>query len=164
MITKVYFLKNKSNSHVEKGQHLFLWMALSASANQSTLFHTLNLLPVSINISQQGPIIPALLARNQNLQVAKSHEAETVPWRAEDGRRVVPGRRWQWCCRGPTRGRFALPMQLLGSLGICSQQVLLSLPPPSSAAPMLAQLHHWSCNTVRGCGAAVRPCLWQRHV
>ena len=54
------------------------------------------------------------------------------------------------------------PPSSLGSLGICSQQVLLA--PPFSAAPVLAQLHHWSCSTICGYGAAVGPCLCQRHV
>lgn len=48
---------------------------------------------VSINVSQQGPIIPSLLFRNQNLLVAGSHEAGTVLWRGRDGRRVAPQRK-----------------------------------------------------------------------
>lgn len=54
------------------------------------------------------------------------------------------------------------PLSSLGTLGICSQQVLLA--PSLAAASLLAQLHHWSGNTIRGYGAAVGLCLCHRHV
>lgn len=54
------------------------------------------------------------------------------------------------------------PHSSLDSLGIYSQQVLLS--PPFSAASVLAQLHPCLCSTIRGYRAAVGPCLCQRHV
>lgn len=104
---------------------------------------------VSINVSQQRPTIPSLLFRNQNLLVARSHKAGTVPWRGEDGRRVAPGRR---CCSDPLKGRFG---ELLSS-GPAA--------PTTSAAPVSAQLHHWSCNNICGYKAAVRPCFCQRCV
>lgn len=70
------------------------------------------------------------------------------PWRAEDGRRVAPGRRWRWCCRGPTRGRFALPTQLLRQFGDLGPAPFLSSLCVSPAPSLVRQYHAWlwSCS------------------
>lgn len=71
----------------------FDWLYLPQQINP--VFPHLESAAVSINVSQQGPTIPSLLFRNQNLLEAGSHKAGTIPWRGEDGRRVAPGRRCQ---------------------------------------------------------------------
>jgi len=105
------------------------------------------ILSESIYVDQQESNL-SFLARSQNLPIARSHKAESIPWGAEEGRRVAPGRRWRQCHGGPAVGGYAVG-ELLAA---------------GAAAHVPAQLRPSSRGAIGGYGAAIQLCLGQRHV